>query len=903
MKELSYRILGRKKHILKAILITSLILIISFIIVLLPQLISPHILSKYLNGLSGGNVEIKNDEIVSLDIGIYGASNDPSFIDNFSQIVEASSEKIYGIYQPKSLNLFALGEALYLNETYGNQTPSYVSLVGLSSNFFEAIKPYTENHNPVADVIFLTNLQYESFNCFNVSINGLNTTINYDDVIFVETFTEYFPYSSKLLLPIITYNSDNNSMFPCFLYKIDDFIARYDPYMQYENNEYMIYGYICFDEEQQEIIAWTIDAKSKMNNFKTEIIETIQNYNPSTMIEFDVNIYGDENLINIVYSFIRGLQITFWSIGIIVICLAVSKIQEKNKEQRALIAGQKWHKRVRHLLIESILTGGGGAILAFVVIYPFVKMQVLFNIDLTINIMTILWFGIITLTFIVSIFIVYLDYEYYLRRTLIKPEENYKLFKKIPKYLYIIPFGLIILLIWLLNRNIISVLVFVGFITIILIIAISGTYFLRFFIEIGKGINELHKRKRKIPLSLIDALTTLWKKKLFSKILLFSFLISVVSAVFLYANFNADAQKTSLLWMNGGEIKLEGAYIDTTTLDPGLRAINEIDKFIKVLKIDRFVNETDSYPFGIVSNTIKPVNNLYTGPIVKRIYAINTTSYVDYYESWGMKKWISKGQIIDLNNNTCFVTQEFKTLGFDIGNNLNLFNGSSSMILKGFIKTLPAMVGTYNRNELIILMDYRLLLKLLTDNESGFIIRYHLRCDEEFIETVIEELILIKESSGIDSIDYMAPNVAANIRIVFLKPIIIVFQLFLIIWGVTYIYGNMDEVNQSIDAKNLGMIAFAGDYRKTLRNFKILEGFMLFFIFLINFGIIYGLSYIILPILGSIGTVQRIIVSGDTWLNITFLLISYPLLLIIQGIAEYLKYRTIDLSMIYRHPE
>ena len=353
--------------------------------------------------------------------------------------------------------------------------------------------------------------------------------------------------------------------------------------------------------------------------------------------------------------------------------------------------------------------------------------------------------------------------------------------------------------------------------------------------------------------------------------------------------------------MNGGEIKLEGTIINTTSLDNELQSFQEIDKFIKVLKISNFNNETNNYNFGLVGNTIKPVSDLNNDGIISRIYAINSTAFYNYYESWNMKNWLSHGQIMELTNNTCFVSRGFQEIGYERDDNLQFFNSSQLMTIKGYANSIPAMI-TPESNNLVIIMDYETLLTLLTEYGTKFNIRYHLRCNEEAIDQIIEELVSIQETVGIENIDYMDANITTGVRIVFLRPMIIVFQLFIALWGITYLYGNMEEINHSTEARNLGIIAFVGNYRKTLRNFKILEGFLLFSTFLIIFGILYGLSYLILPFI-STNRFQWIMISRDTWLNILFIVLAYPILLLIQGIAEYLKYRAIDLSIIYRHPE
>ncbi len=909
--ELYYRLLGRRKFLLKAILITSLILLSSFIMVLLPQLVSPHILSKYLDGLSWGNIEVREEEDLIIDIELIGATSNPTFIDDFNQTVKTASEKVYGQYQPKSINLFAHRTAQYLNNSYGNQTPtpSFVFLFGVGKSFFETLKPLTENKSSFAEVILLTKQPNETFTSFNVSISGFNTTIQHDDVLSTAVLSNHFPYTSKLLLSHLTtwFGNDTITIAPAFLFQIDDLISLIDPHLEEWEKGYNLSGFICFEEEQQDKMAWTIDAETKMNRFENEVVKLIQENSPSTWFEFmNVNFSGDEFLISLTFSFVRGLQVTFWCIGAIMTCLTFAKIQVRNKERelKTLIAGQKWSKRIGNLLVESSLVGIGGASIALAIIYPITKLQVLFNIDLTMNKMTFLGIGLITLTSIIITFVVFLDFEFYLRKTLLRPEEEYRLFSRVPKYLYLISLLLVFLLVWLLNRNLISVAFFAGFVISAGVVAIIVSYLLRLIIWISNRINIYQRRKRKTPLSFFSGLQKLWKKQFFSKLLLISFLISIVSVVFLFANFSADAQKTEVLWVNGGEIEIKGKNVDTNIVDQEIEAIQEITKYVKVLRFRRFINKTDNYPMGLVGNTIKPVFDNYTGGILERIYAINSSAFYDYFESWNMRNWISQGQITELKNYTCFISQKFKSIGFERDDTLQLFNSSHPIQIKGFIDTiyLPGM-GPFGEKYFSIIMDYQLLLQLVMFHENEYTNEYHLRCEEEHIETVVENLVPLLNSTKIDEINYMDTTITAGVRIVFLKPIIVASQLFIILWGAFFLYTNLDDKNQSTEAKNLGIIAMLGNHRKTLRNYKLFEGAVMVSVFLLIFGIIYGISSLFFPFFWGSETIKGILVSSDTWLNLTFLFVAYPLIILIQGSAEYFKYRTIDLSVIYRHPE
>jgi len=76
LKELFYRIRGRRNFLLKTILILTLLALTSFVVVLLPQLINPHILSKHLSGFSGGaEEEISTREYFFPDAELFGQTS------------------------------------------------------------------------------------------------------------------------------------------------------------------------------------------------------------------------------------------------------------------------------------------------------------------------------------------------------------------------------------------------------------------------------------------------------------------------------------------------------------------------------------------------------------------------------------------------------------------------------------------------------------------------------------------------------------------------------------------------------------------------------------------------------------------------------------------------------------
>ncbi|RLI67002.1 MAG: hypothetical protein DRO63_05615, partial [Candidatus Gerdarchaeota archaeon] len=93
------------------------------------------------------------------------------------------------------------------------------------------------------------------------------------------------------------------------------------------------------------------------------------------------------------------------------------------------------------------------------------------------------------------------------------------------------------------------------------------------------------------------------------------------------------------------------------------------------------------------------------------------------------------------------------------------------------------------------------------------------------------------------------------------------------------------------------------NYRQILTRFKVAETIVFYAAFLVVFGLLYILTFSFLLGTGLIYAIKTIAVSKYTFFNQLFLLLFYPLLLIIQNAAEYLRFRKINLGQIYRFPE
>ncbi|MGC9778187.1 MAG: hypothetical protein HZR80_02985 [Candidatus Heimdallarchaeota archaeon] len=909
MWDLLYRFLDRRKYLFKVIIILSLIFLSSFTVALLPQLINPHILAKYL-----GNIEAKIDPgYYYPDIELYGRTDDPSFINTFNQSVKRASLETYDIYQPNISYLYASEFANYLNTSYGNETPSSVVLYGVSTSLYTQLRFYSSNNSLSTGAILLTELDNVSSSTFVFSIRENNASLQPNKILTIKSFKAHFP---ELYFDIEYENSEHShpnpdiiTWKPCFFLQIEEFITLFDAYITRSTNPYFLYGSLRFEKEQQDIIYWTIDAKLKINSFEKILLVDVQNISPSTDLNFE-NIYntGDEVLINIVYSFVRGLQLTIWGLSVILVIISLAKIQNsnENKEFRILLAGQKWIKRLVNFILEDLFIVVVSAGIGLALTYLLTKIQLIFGLTIELDRSIIIGYGLIVIILFTIIFAIYIDFDLYLRRKIYKQSLNeiYKPFNLIPKYLYPVPFLLIVLVLWLLNRNPWSLAAFAIFITISVVICFLATLIIRLITYIGRKLYERRMKKQDRPFSPFASLLKLWNKNLRSKIFLYSFMVTIVSAGILNASFSADSQRAAVLWWNGGEVMLFGRPLNTTLMEDNLQAIPEILAYTKLIWTNGFGNSTDSYSFALSGNTIKIVDSSYEGERVQGIIGINITDYLDYYKSWSRSNWLSFGQLDDLSENTVFVSKKFLDVDLGFDDPINFLNNSLSFTIQGIIGIWPTIADTEERSEnnFYVIMDYTQLKSLFDEINIEYYTKYHIHTQEKDIASTVEALLPMVPLLGIQEMEYINIAVFVGIRKVFLNPIIVVSQLFILMWIAIFLYSNIDDLNRSKEAQNLGLIAFATNFKKPLKNIKIFEGAALFSSFLLILGLVYGFAYVYELTFGY-GIVNAIIISKDTIVNILFILLFYPFLLVIQGIAEYLNLRRINLSLIYRHPE
>lgn len=915
LKGFYYELLSKRKLLFKVIIIICLVSLTSFVVALLPQLINPHILSKHLSGLSGDN-EISAKENIYPDIDFHGHTKNPSFIDDFNQTVEKASLDVFGIVQLKNLNLYTLESAIYLNKTPVDSSYNRAVLVGISTSLYNSLKAFSTDNISSSGAMLLTEFENETLSTYQISVNEKNTTVCPNKIITYDNFNSNFPYFSYDFMYEISYwptGAYNTCYYPCFFFQIDEYIAHFDDLIIQNNKYYDHYnlnGYLKFEEYQAEIVAWSIDSKKLLENFQTEIQINIQILEPSAELSFlNVYIWSNNELVGIIYSFIHGLQITIWCFSLFIIVIAIGKMQDinRNKKLRILFSGQKWTKRLICLFLESFLSVVLGVGFALLLIYPFLQFQSLFNMELVLTQANIIDFSIVSIALFGIIFAVFLDYEFYLHRLIYKQseEERYKPFRKVPKYLYLVLILLVFLVLWLVNRNLILLLVFAIFVIISLVICYLVVLFTRLLVYLSKKLYYYRKKKEDQQISPLFALLKMWKNKLNSKLLVYTLMLTIISIAFLYANFNADAQRTFFLSATGGEIELQCSPLNTTEIELNLQNISEIIDYTKLANFYQFSNSTSSYDFALIDDEITIVNDTYEGDRIFCLTGINVTDYLQFFKDWNKRSWLTQGKPQVIAENQIYVSSKFQEIGFNQGDSINILNNSLSFSIEGFIDVWPGI--TYSSSDSLrrysVIMDHNLLVSILEDLQFDYSVYYKIHTSEKNINSTVEKIVPMISQLGVDEIYYLDPEVFSGIRHVFLRPIIVVVQLFILLWISLFIYSNIDGIYQNSDPKNLGVIAFNSDFQKPLKNYLLIEGFIIFSAFLILFGFLQGLSVIFLTGFGGFMGMKIMIISRYTLLNILFLLLSYPVLLLVQGLVEYFNLRRINLSLIYRHLE
>jgi len=875
------RLKGRSKYIFKIILIVSLVTFSSIIFTLTPQLASPHILGKYLKNFGVGIKSIESTEEmndltrISFDITFNGKSTIISHLENFTQILEIASMNAFDIFDPLSFEYFAY-EFVTINTTQN------ALLVGVNNNVYCKLSELSQNYSLESAILvnIFDNSSLEfGIHSINIrdSISIVPIQANVSKNLFLQEYPFLFAYLNKTSISDFLFLSLNR-----FRDLYDSIIMSSSiPYYTSE-------GFFIFNETQKEIVYWSLNSVENIYSFEEELLAGFKAYEPSAEIKISISTIdtAEQNsyIVNIAHSFIRGIQLLAWTISLIILIISINKIQRlmKEKEIRILLAGQSWKTRITAIVIESSIILISSLIISSIVFLPFIKFQLLFNILLTLTNKAIVDLCIFSSILFVTIITTFIEYEVYLRKlttSKISTLSEYKPLNLVPLWLKILLSLLLLSSLFLLNRKY-SILYIIIIYFIALIITFLVTFIIRLLIKQVIAYITKKKIKAKKKFSLAFILFRLSKKNLLSKLFLYSFMLSLLTSALITANLFSDALYSENTWYIGGEI----------CFNTPASYRNEAERKLK--------NNLDIIDFTETIAKHTQTSFSKNTQMIGIFYGLNYSDYFNFVKKWNKKNWLYEGSLKNLNESLIYLSLKFKEYGFKIGDRIILID-DSSVTVGGFIDAWPSVSspdGMRSRTSNIIISNIDLLCNILEQEGINYDYRYMIHSSIKKIETIVDNLV---ELEYFDELNYIDSSIYEGIKRILLHPIVLFLEIIILFWLSFFIFTNLEDINYSLEAKNLGILALSHNYKKPLLKMKIIELSLHILLFLIT-------SFTLISIVYSIFTIiygTTFIITFQSWINLLVIFILYPSLLLIQLSVEYQAFKDLDLSIIFRHPE
>ncbi len=898
-----YRIKSRSQELLKVALIVTLLSFSITLVHFLPQLITPQILNKNLSKLTFGEIDVDDLQENHFDFVFEGTTNNFSVIENFNNTLKQASISTYNQFCPKS-SFHGFYDVVV--ERSSNSTNWL--LVGTSHAIFSNIVNNILNKTSIDGALIITsnltiitglynfNVREESFN-LSISNNlSLDIFRNHEQILSEYLFSgPYTGIENIVLLPVQTLDNLYRSTL-----ELD------------QNFKYNIFGYLSVDESQKSELYWSVDKQYKKKLFQRTIISNLQKIDSKVNVIFTissgVNSYDIQAdiLINLVYSIVRCMQLVVWIISLVIMFISITKLQELNKYQELnqLLVGQSWKGRIGGILIDSLLLCGTSTIITAMLFFPLMYSQNLLSMQFQFTIDLLFQFILLQVLQLVIILCSFLAYEFHLRKiqnSKIAYDTKYQFSKdKFIRIIFACCVSLLILNIFLQDKYWVFLIMFFGVLLTSLFISGILYFILLVVITLSEKLNFLYLKWKDKPLSSISCLFILWKKKFKRKNFLFLFLFTLISSTFIYSNATADINKTNCLFDLGGEINLTIYGNATNQVIPALSSYDNIESFtIKKFSFQKS-NGTGFFNYGIIENKLHVINRSdFSGSEIFSVKGIDFQDYFEHYSNWNKKNWLDGVTSSQLDNRSILLSNKLRSEGFSKGDNLLINN--DSLIVAGFFQTLPS-IGTQSTSDYFstIICDISVLTNWFQSNNinndfASFIIR---TSTETTLETI--EYLNTRLSSQKFELSYLDPEIYSSVNTIFLKPLAICFEAFILIFLALILFSLMRIKNQSGEVLSLSLIAIRKNYRKPFWNYSLIEngaillfGSIIFFIFNIA---AYRLQAMVL-------ISESFFVSGNTIQNYAFLFVGYFILLLIQQIAIFLGIRKLDLAMIFRHPE
>ncbi|MHA1737523.1 MAG: hypothetical protein ACTSXA_03825 [Candidatus Heimdallarchaeota archaeon] len=901
MGALLYHILAKRKLLLKTIVIIGLLSLIILVFLFPAQLATPHVIRKYFkfNNPITISEDLQDSDLSGPDFMFNGYVKNITFVSDFNQICKESSLKVYDTYKPLSLGCFGIEDVIIANQTteewtiFGINTEIYAELVSATNSSFDNV-PLLITKQPTPDGLFRFN---------SSKIGNFNFTIDHN--LLYSELQEILP-SFNSFLDKQPYRPINKSRMI--------FIPHESFQTTFKIDDYEFTGYIKFTSYQEDVLYWSLDAPRKINLFKENLYQKLCTKELSVSFAFFQTIWDKtwvaENyvlIVNIIYSFIHALQLIIWGLSGTIIFLTLIKMQQsnKNKEFQMLLAGKKFSTRLLTILSENFLIVASSSAIAYGLLWPFVKLQSLLfnfpfdfynkNVKLALIVFPVcLFFGLL---------IIYLDFEFHLRRTLNigqTESEDYQPFTKIPRYIRYQIILVFIILMWLLNRSLqpflfqMGVLLVIGVIGGILFLLIKGVIWLVL------RITKKTKHKKDKPLTNFALLLNLWKKPINTRFILNGFIGTLIIGLCIYSIVTAEVQKTAMYVAN------DYCVIKTTVNLPN----NNTESIEAFLQNNTLLNEHYTKLVYALHNPSDNISLLHKNQTKAglandfcELHGINLTSYQTFYSSWRTENWLQDNIAAEkLNSTNVFASKNFARLGYELGDLITLAN-NQNLSIAGFI---DQWIGIPSGTDNILVFENQVMEKLLLDTNSSLEYRFRFNVEEKDIERSVEYLLNhLSNTNGHFTLSYIPPEMIEGIKIVFLFPIIMTLKSLVLFIITASIYNNLTNIYSSDEARTLGILFMSTDYRKTLFQMKLFEILISTIpIVIIVISIPASLLLMLNNAYNLLGIITpRLGLSENVMLYSTIIVLVYLLILIGQNSFDYLKYRKLQAHLLFRHIE
>jgi hypothetical protein len=891
------QLFARRKLLAKKSLLLSFIMLFCVSSLFISQFTPPSILRKYFYrfGIGGDMiVSLEYDEGLDRlgeDFEIIGHSESFALVSAFPDIVESSSIEIYGCYSP----LFVGG--LSILDTIINSTTNYErKMIVVDSTLFSDLRSSSNQTSSTGGIQLVTENQSIAFGEYNFTGSAgrsFNGTTIIDNFIDIDTLNLEFPILSDYLTSLQNFNLSK---------VIFQEVAGFSAQILFESSSWSIViplnFVVKFAPQQQDIVYWSIDSTKKYTQLQSKIISSLSESDDSLSKNlFICNklfiLQQNAPFINLVHSFIRSIQLIIWLVAIYLIVQLFKKSLnlEKDQELRALFAGTNWFSRTTKIVVESMSIIIVGAIPSIILSIPFVWVQTrLFPITFFWTREIIVGIGSVVGIIFLLVTAIKIDFEFHLRRLLKGLNtESYKPFTAIPQIGKLLAGLSLLLPIWFLNKTFISLGYILGYVIIASLLGVIAAYSIRFLVTTTSRAIQKYKKRNNKQQSKTFLTFRLWKKNLFTKILVFSVLVALVSSFVTFSVTIVGMGYQNHLFLEGGEI--------TFSTDSNVMP-STVSQFLDNSSlISRYITDKQTYHTGTNFALFK--NENLTQSDNCQFIAVDFDTYLSFFDKSDKKLWLQSGELTSANSSV-YISEKFSLLGYSIGDTITLAD-STNITIKGIYQYWPGAVKSDWWYSIILSDAVFNPLLAYKNSSSNFSYYYRLRVNPDKIFPALDYLEPHLKEIDYSNLNALDVTAITGFNVVFLNPVIILGEIITLASILLVLLSTLSGQQTNPLAKSYSLLMMTGNANRPYWLYKLFEiglfallfisinGLMLMGMAIFNFiagnpiGLAFRSDFLTLPALAMLGV--------------------FVVILILQALAEWLVLRKTDLAMQFRHPE